>query len=122
MNYDDLSLKEIQKEWHGSLHSYVIGFIGCLATTGLSFFLVVFNFIFFQKTIYIIAALAIFQAIIQLLFFLHLGQEDKPKWESLVFYFMIMVLLIITIGSLWIMSDLHTRVMPNTLMDMLTHD
>ena len=32
-----------------------------------------------------IVALALLQAIVQLLFFLHVGQEAKPRWETLVF-------------------------------------
>ena len=34
----ELSLKEIQKEWHGTLKSYVIGFIASLLLTALFFF------------------------------------------------------------------------------------
>ena len=38
--HHDLSLKEIKKEWHGTLKSYVIGFIASLALSSLAFFLV----------------------------------------------------------------------------------
>ena len=31
--HDDLSLEEIKKEWHGTLKSYVIGFIASLLLT-----------------------------------------------------------------------------------------
>jgi cytochrome o ubiquinol oxidase operon protein cyoD len=56
---------------------------------------------------------------VQLRFFLHLGQEAKPRWETMIFYFMVLVLLIIALGSLWIMHDLEERVMSNMEM---THD
>lgn len=108
---DDLSLKETQKEWHGTLKSYLIGFIASLALTGTSFFLVIYRLLPGQTLIYTIVALALVQAIFQLLFFLHVGQEAKPRWETVVFYFMVMVLFIIAIGSLWIMYDLNNRVM-----------
>ena len=52
------------------------------------------------------------QAIVQLIFFLHIGQEAKPHWETVVFCFTVLVLLIIVIGSLWIMYDLDYRLMP----------
>jgi cytochrome o ubiquinol oxidase operon protein cyoD len=29
---------------------------------------------------------------------MHLGQEAKPRWESVVFYFMVLVLLIVALG------------------------
>lgn len=114
----DLSLKEIKKEWHGSLKSYAIGFTASLLLTGLSFFLVMTRQFQEQILIYTIVGLGVTQAIIQLLFFLHLGQEAKPRWETLVFYFMVLVLFIIAIGSLWIMHDLNDRVMSNMTKEM----
>ena len=118
---EELSLKEVQKEWHGTLKSYAIGFVTSLLLTGISFFLVITRFLSGQILIHTIIGLAIMQAIIQLLFFLHLGQKAKPRWETFVFYFMLLVLLIIAIGSLWIMHDLNDRVMSDMPMEM-SHD
>ena len=117
----DLSLKEIKKEWHGSLKSYAIGFIACLLLTTLSFFLVITKPFAVAHVIYALVGLALLQAIIQLIFFLHVGQEAKPRWNTLIFYFMVLVLLIIVLGSLWIMHDLDERMMSNMPMGM-THD
>jgi len=109
--HDNLSLNDIKKEYHGSLKSYVIGFLLSLIFTLISFALVVYEVLPRQTLIYTLPTLAFVQAIIQLIFFLHLGKEEKPKWESLVFYFMVLVLLIIVLGSLWIMHDLDIRTM-----------
>lgn len=117
----DLSLKETQKEWHGTLKSYVIGFSASLLLTAISFSLVITKLFPEHILIYTILGLAIVQAIVQLLFFLHVGQEPKPRWETLVFYFMVLVLFIIVVGSLWIMYDLHQRVMPAMNKEMV-HD
>lgn len=111
MNFD-LNFTEIKKEWHGTFKGYVIGFIASLILTTLSFLLVITQVFSNQILIYTIVALALIQAIFQLLFFLHLGKEDKPKWESMIFYFMILILVIIVVGSLWIMRDLDERLMP----------
>lgn len=111
MQHDNL--KSIQKEWHGSLKSYLIGFISSLILTSLSFYLAAFKPISVSYLPYILMGLAIVQTIVQLIFFLHLGQEDKPKWESLTFGFSVLILVIILIGSLWIMHDLNYRVMSN---------
>lgn len=110
MDYD-LTLKEIKKEWHGTLKAYFIGFGASLLLTVLSFFLVATRTLSNSYLIYAIIGLALIQAVIQLIFFLHLGQEAKPRWETVVFCFMVVVLLIIVIGSLWIMNDLDHRVM-----------
>lgn len=107
------NLKEIKKEWHGTWQSYLIGFIASLLLTGASFLIVANNLLSSALLPYILISLALIQAIVQLLFFLHLGKEAKPRWETLIFYFMVLVLLIIAIGSLWIMHDLNERVMRN---------
>lgn len=107
----DLSFTETKKEWHGTFKSYAIGFIASLLLTSASFFLVLFKSLSGNLLVYSLIALAIAQAIVQLIFFLHVGQEDKPKWETLLFGFTVIVLLIIIIGSLWIMNDLNERTM-----------
>lgn len=53
-----------------------------------------------------ILILAIIQLVVQLVFFLHLGREDKPRWNLLVLGFAVLVVLIVVVGSLWIMSNL----------------
>jgi cytochrome o ubiquinol oxidase operon protein cyoD len=108
---DDLSLKEIQNEWHGTVKSYAIGLAASLLLTGASFFLVITKVITGQPLIHTIVSLALLQAIFQLRFFLHVGQEPKPRWETVIFIFMVVILLIIAIGSLWIMYNLNDRVM-----------
>ncbi len=117
----ELSLREIQKEWHGTLKSYVIGFLASILLTAISFLLVLSRLLPEQRLIYAIIVLAIAQAIVQLLFFLHVGQEAKPRWETRAFCFMVLVLLIIAIGSLWIMHDLNDRVMSDMTKEM-SHD
>ena len=107
----DLSLKEIKKESHGTLKAYVIGFIASIILTAASFGLVATRMLSGSLLVYAIVVLALIQAIVQLRFFLHVGQEAKPRWETVVFYFMVLVLLIIALGSLWVMHDLNDRVM-----------
>ena len=107
------SLKEIQKEYHGTFKSYILGFFISLFLTLIAFGLVITKVISGRGLVITLVALALVQAIVQLRFFLKLGHEDKPKWETLVFFFMVLILLIIVIGSLWIMFDLDKRLMSN---------
>lgn len=107
----ELSLNETKKEWHGSLKAYIIGFAASFILTCTSFLLVVTNLLPGSYLPHALIGLALTQAVIQLIFFLHVGQEDKPKWETLTFAFMVLVLLVILIGTLWIMFDLDERVM-----------
>ncbi len=118
----ELSLNEIQKEWHGSWQSYVIGLLASLSLTIISFFLVITRFFAAPILIYVVIGLAIAQAVVQLLFFLHVGQEERPRWESISCGFTIFILLIIVIGSLWIMYDLNERMMPVEMETEMLHD
>jgi cytochrome o ubiquinol oxidase operon protein cyoD len=108
----EISLSEEKKLWHGSYLSYGIGFLVSLIFTSISFLLVAYE-VFEPKILaHTIAGFALIQAVVQLIFFLHLGQEGKPHWETFIFFFMLLILLIIVIGSLWVMNDLNERMMP----------
>ena len=111
MSDDNLSLSEIQKEWHGTLKAYLTGFISSAILTAASFFLAMTELVSGRTLIITIVALALVQAAVQVKFFLHVGEEPKPRWESGIFFFMVLVLFIIIVGSIWIMMDLNERVM-----------
>jgi cytochrome o ubiquinol oxidase operon protein cyoD len=109
--HEDLSLDQIKKEYHGTLTSYLIGLFASLILTIISFYCVWTSAITRHTLIYTLIGLAVVQATVQLLFFMHLGKEAKPRWETISFFFMLTCLIIIVIGSLWIMYDLNNRVM-----------
>lgn len=109
----ELSLKQIKKEWHGSLKAYAIGFVASLVLTTAAFLLVITQTLDGTTLVNTLVALALVQALFQLVFFLHVGQEPKPRWETVTFCFMFAILLIVALGSLWIMHDLNERMMPN---------
>ena len=99
------------EEKHGSLQTYVLGFILSILLTFAAYYLVVGHFLTGWVLDYAIVSLTVVQILVQLLFFLHLGNEPKPYWNLLVFSFMVLVVAIIVLGSLWIMYDLDYRTM-----------
>ena len=107
----ELSLQEMQEAWHGSVKSYLIGFIASLLLTSASFLLVYHQVLSPHGAFITISILALIQAAFQLKYFMDLGKEGKPYWETFIFFFMILILLIITCGSLWVMHDLEFRTM-----------
>lgn len=109
--HEEPSLDQIKKEYHGSLTSYLIGLFTSIILTMISFYLVWASLLSRQALICTVIGLALVQAAVQLRFFLHLGKETKPRWESISFFFMLTCLVIIVLGSLWIMYDLNNRVM-----------
>ncbi|MGC1878485.1 MAG: cytochrome C oxidase subunit IV family protein [Rhabdochlamydiaceae bacterium] len=107
---DNLTLDEVVKKWHGSYRHYMIGFIFSIVLSGVAFFLVMAG-LKGSTILYSIIGLAILQATGQLIFFLHLGEEAHPRWETPLVISMALVAAVIIIGSLWIMFDLDHRTM-----------
>lgn len=96
----------------GSVASYTTGFVLSVVFT-LAAYVVVTKHIFNGWAIVAaILALGVVQLLIQLVFFLHMRRESKPRWNAMIFVFMTGILLIIVIGSLWIMHNLNYRMTP----------
>ncbi len=47
------------------------------------------------------------QALVQVRFFLHLDEEKRPRWQLHSFWFTAVMVLVIVIGSLWVMMNLN---------------
>lgn len=113
---------------HGSPMSYAIGYLLSIALT-----LIAFAFVgkhissnhqnYSHRTLVLwISGLAVAQLLIQLLFFLHLHQEKKPRWNLTIFAFMLLVLSIIVVGSLWIMHNLDYHMTPHEVETYIIED
>lgn len=105
-------------ELHHLYMSYVIGFVLSLIITLVAFILTMRQIdadgqdLASGVVIAILAILAISQLVVQLLFFFHLGSESKPRLNTVSFLFMLMVIGILGLGSLWIMYNLDYNMMP----------
>jgi cytochrome o ubiquinol oxidase operon protein cyoD len=95
-----------------TLSAYLAGFICSLILTLVAYSLVarhvnsgghVYNI---NLLTIAIAGLAITQLLVQLVFFLHLSRESKPRWNFTVLLFAGLVVFIVVAGSLWIMQNL----------------
>jgi len=97
----------------GTVWTYSLGFILSLALTLTAYFVVKHHisthhaFPRDRVMLGLLASLAAAQLLAQLIFFLHLNRESRPRWNLTVFAFMAMVLIIIVGGSLWIMHNLN---------------
>ena len=102
---------------HASIRSYVFGFVACLILTGAAYWVAVRDSFSPKLAIGVIAVLAIGQCVVQLRQFLHLGKEFKPRWKMAMFFTMLSIILIVVIGSIWIMTNLNYRMMhsPNQM-------
>lgn len=100
---------------HGTFRSYLTGYSLSIALTLAAYLLVVHKRFTNFVVISAIVALALVQFLIQLVFFLHLGRETKPRWKLFVLIFMIIVVSILVFGSLWIMNNLNYRMTPEQI-------
>ncbi len=91
----------------GTFNGYLIGFILSLILTISAYFLTIKHSLSRNLLVVLIAVFAISQFFIQLIFFLHLFKDSKPRYRLLVFVFMICIVLILVGGSLWIMTNLN---------------
>lgn len=101
--------------YHASLRSYITGFVLSLLLTVAAYVSVVNEIVTGQTLVIAIVGLAVAQLLVQLIFFLHLGREEKPRLNLTVFAFMLLVVGIIVIGSLWIMDNLNYNMMPHEM-------
>jgi cytochrome o ubiquinol oxidase operon protein cyoD len=114
---DEAEKIDRQEATNGSIHSYIAGFILSVVLTLAAYFIVVNEVLSGPLLIATIVGLAIAQLMVQLVFFLHLGGEGKPRWRLTTFAFMGIVLFILVFGSLWIMYNLdyHMTTTPEEL-------
>jgi cytochrome o ubiquinol oxidase operon protein cyoD len=98
------------------LKMYISGYVLSIVFTLAAYFIVssnkVGNYWFVIVSISILAGL---QFIVQLYFFLHLKFEREQKWKISVLAFMILVVAILVIGSVWIMNNLNVRMTPSQI-------
>jgi len=96
-----------------STYSHWIGLFFSLALIIGAYIVVIRQWLSGYILIAAIIALALGQALVQLFCFMHLHQEHKPRWNLMTFLFMGLVLLMIVIGSLWIMENINYHMSPS---------
>src|SRR4051812_47251620 len=107
---------------HISLKSYVFGFIISLLLTFSAYLTATSSTLTPTFALSTILVLAFLQLIAQLIFFLHLGKETKPRWNLFMFFTTLIGIFILVVGSLWIMKHLNYRMMPQEMNDYIIQD
>jgi cytochrome o ubiquinol oxidase subunit IV len=100
------------KREHGTIQSYVIGYALSIVFTLIPYYLVVNRVVTGIVLFGTILVFALVQALIQVLFFLHLGRERKPKWQSGFLAATAGGIFVVTVGTFWIMYHLHENMTP----------
>ncbi|HEY2811686.1 MAG TPA: cytochrome C oxidase subunit IV family protein [Rhabdochlamydiaceae bacterium] len=94
--------------------SRIIGLVGSLLLTLAAFFIILHPELFHLKmgmAVIAIFILALLQFLVQSIFFLNLWNEKGPRWNLLVFVSTVSIIIIIIVGTLWIMHHLDCHMM-----------
>ena len=93
------------------LASYLWGFAISIALTLVAYFLVMNYILAGGVLITVILTCAVAQYIVQAIFFLHLGRGPDSRWNMVIFGSTLAIVLILVVGSIWIMNHLNYNMM-----------
>lgn len=91
---------------HGSVKEYVIGLILSIVLTAIPFGMVMSGNSG-AITLGIILLCLVAQVFVQLVFFLHMNGSSDQFWNTTSGIFVALIILIVVLGSIWIMNHLN---------------
>jgi cytochrome o ubiquinol oxidase subunit IV len=98
---------------HGSLRSYLTGFVLAAILTIIPFWLVMGHVIDSTlATVLIVLGLAVVQIVVHVIYFLHLDTRSESGWNMLAFIFTIVLVVIVLGASIWVMYNENANMMP----------
>jgi cytochrome o ubiquinol oxidase operon protein cyoD len=100
---------------HGSIKSYTVGLSLSVLLTLASFGAVMTDLVPHNLRMPAIVALCVIQLLVQLVYFLHLGTAKDQRDNTIVFACTGFIIAIVVAGSLWVMHNANTNMMPTTM-------
>lgn len=98
---------------HGTHRSYVIGFMLSVVLTAIPFGLVMAGGLESRLlTAAIVIGAAAIQILVHMVYFLHMNTRSDEGWTMMALIFTVVVVVIILAGSLWVMHNMNTNMMP----------
>jgi cytochrome o ubiquinol oxidase subunit IV len=105
------------------MRNYIYGFTLSILLSLTAYFMVLDHLLEGQVLVFAILALALIQFCVQLIFFLHLDQEVGPRWNLTIFLSTVSLIMVVVVGSLWIMNHLNYNHMSSQEQtDYILHD
>ena len=96
---------------HGDLKSYLIGFFLSVVLTALPFGLVMTGSLEHDMIAPVCFAFAAVQIVVHLVYFLHMNSKSSRSWNGAAFLFTLVILLILLVGTLWVMYNMNLNMM-----------
>ncbi|WP_321926133.1 cytochrome o ubiquinol oxidase subunit IV [Paraburkholderia guartelaensis] len=98
-------------ESHGSLGSYVAGFILSVLLTAGAFGVVLHGALDATTAMIVIAVLAFVQVVVHLVFFLHLNTSPGQGWNVLSLAYTVLAAAFLIFGTIWVMHNVGMLMM-----------
>lgn len=92
---------------HGSIKEYRNGLFLSLALTAVPFAMVMTGALSGSAAVAVILVCAVAQVFVQLVFFLHMNTSSEQIWNVTSAVFVVVLVAILIIGSIWIMGHLN---------------
>lgn len=98
---------------HGTMRSYVTGFLLSVVLTAIPFWLVMGDVLGnATMTAVVIMIFAAVQIVVHMIYFLHMNTRSEGGWSMMALIFTIVIVAIALSGSLWVMYHLNANMMP----------
>ena len=96
---------------HVTVGGYLIGFVLAVVLTVTSFWLVTTGKASGEQGLIWLAVLAAAQVVVHVMFFLHVNTSKGQRWHALSFAYTILMSLVIIVGTVWVMHNVHMLMM-----------
>ena len=96
---------------HVSVGGYLIGFVLAVVLTVASFWAATSGAFKGESALVALAVLAAVQVIVHVVFFLHVNASKGQRWHALSFAYTILMSLILIVGTVWVMHNVHMLMM-----------
>ncbi|KRD34849.1 hypothetical protein ASE35_08965 [Lysobacter sp. Root916] len=98
---------------HVSAREYLTGFMLSVVLTAIPFGLVMGKVIPSSGLVAIVLlAFAAVQVVVHMIYFLHMNTRSEGGWNVLALIFTVVLVVIVLIGSLWVMHHMNANMMP----------
>ena len=98
---------------HGTVKSYMTGFILSVILTAIPFWIVMGEVFRSPVTAAVVVMVfAVAQIFVHMVYFLHMNPRSEGGWTLLAAIFTIVIVVIALAGSLWVMYHMNTNMMP----------
>ena len=103
----------------GSMKDYLTGFVLSVILTAIPFWIIMGDVFRSPVTASVVVMVfAVAQIFVHMVYFLHMNARAEGGWNLLAAIFTIVLVVITLAGSLWVMSHLHSNMMPGGDHDM----